>query len=88
MLSLAGRPVLEKDLVVPNFFHLWMIEATVLIGTFGAAVFFIQFPRLRPLYNLVSEVYRQFLGRHGLVGALTYTVNDRTPYRQVCAFTN
>jgi len=36
-LSLAGRPALQRVLVVPNFFRLRMMEATVLIGTFNAA---------------------------------------------------
>ena len=36
-LSLDGRPALGRVLVVPNFFHLQMMEATVLIGTFKAA---------------------------------------------------
>ena len=30
-LSLAGRPALGKVLVVPNFFHLRIMEATVLL---------------------------------------------------------
>ena len=37
LLSLAGRPALGKVLVVPNFFHLRMMEATVILGTFNAA---------------------------------------------------
>ena len=41
LLSLAGRPTLGRVLVVPNFFHLWMMEATVLIGTFNAADIFL-----------------------------------------------
>ena len=40
-LSLAGRPTLGRVLVVPNFFHLRMMEATVLIGTFNAAESFL-----------------------------------------------
>jgi len=40
-LSLAGRPALGRVLVVPNFFHLRMMEATVLIGTFNAAEIFL-----------------------------------------------
>ncbi|KAI5085160.1 tax1-binding protein 1-like A, partial [Silurus meridionalis] len=35
-----------------------------------------------PRYNPVSEVYRQFLGLHGLVCALTLTGNCGTFYRQ------
>ncbi|KAK6306788.1 hypothetical protein J4Q44_G00237130 [Coregonus suidteri] len=37
LLSLAGRPALGGVLVVPNFFHLRMMEATVFLGTFNAA---------------------------------------------------
>uniref|UniRef100_UPI00358EC140 phagosome assembly factor 1 isoform X2 n=1 Tax=Myxine glutinosa TaxID=7769 RepID=UPI00358EC140 len=36
LLSLAGRPALGRVLVVPNFFHLRIMEATVLLGTFNA----------------------------------------------------
>ena len=37
LLSLAGRQDLGRVLVVPNFFHLRMIEATVFLGTFNSA---------------------------------------------------
>ncbi len=37
MLSLAGRPVPGRILVVPNVFYLRMMEAAVLTGTFNAA---------------------------------------------------
>ena len=40
LLSLAGRPALGRVLVVPNFFHLRMMEATVFLGTFNAAEMF------------------------------------------------
>ena len=36
LLSLAGRPALGRVLVVPNFFHLTMMEATVFVGLFNA----------------------------------------------------
>ena len=39
VLSLAGHQPLGKVLVVPNFFDLRMMEATVLFGTFNAAAF-------------------------------------------------
>ena len=46
LLSFAGRPALGRVLVVPNFFHLRMMEATVFLGTFNAAEFFLlSFPR-------------------------------------------
>ena len=35
--SLAGQPAQGRVLVVPNFFHLRMMEATVFLGTFNAA---------------------------------------------------
>ena len=40
LLSLAGRPALGRVLVVPNFFHLRMMEATVFLGTFNATEMF------------------------------------------------
>ena len=88
LLSLAGRPALGRVLVVPNFFHLRMMEATVFLGTFNAAYFLVPFPRSVPRHNPVSELYGQFLRPHGLVFALTCTVNCGTLYRQLCAFPN
>jgi len=61
-----GRPALGRVLVVPNFFHFWMMEATVLSGTFNATEIVPV-----PQYNPVSEVYIQFLGLHVLICALT-----------------
>lgn len=40
LLSLAGREGLGRFLVVPNFFHLWMMVATVVFGTCEAADIF------------------------------------------------
>ena len=40
LLSLAGLAALERVLVVPNIFHLWMMEATVFLGTFNVADIF------------------------------------------------
>ena len=40
LLSLAGRPGLGSFLVVPNFFHLRMMVAAVLFGTYKAAEIF------------------------------------------------
>jgi hypothetical protein len=39
-LSLARQPALGRVLVVSNFFHLRMMEATVFLGTFNAAEMF------------------------------------------------
>jgi hypothetical protein len=36
LLSLTGRPTLGRILVVPNYFHLRMMEATVFLGTFNS----------------------------------------------------
>ena len=47
-----------------------------------------QYCRSVPRHNPVSELYRQFLRPHGLVFALTCTVNCWALYRQVCAFPN
>jgi hypothetical protein len=70
-------------LVVPNFFHLRMMEATVFFRTFNAAELF-WYPR----HNPVSELYGQFFQPHSVVFALTNTVNCGTLYRQVCDFPN
>jgi hypothetical protein len=40
LLSLAGRQVLGKVLLVPNFIHLRMMESIVFLGTFNAADIF------------------------------------------------
>ena len=68
--------------------HLRM-EATVLIRTHQRCRHFsVPFPRSVPRYHPVLEVYRQFLGLHGLVCALTCTEKAPQFYRQVCAFPN
>ena len=91
-LSLDGRPALGRVLVVLNFFHLRMMEATVLIGTFKAAEFFLYpspdlFLRQSCLGGLQTIPLTSCL-----VCALTCTVyctvNCGTLYRQVCAFPN
>ena len=41
-----------------------------------------------PTHNSISESYGQFLGLHGGVSALTWTVNRGTFYRKVCFFLN
>ena len=40
LLSLPGRIALGRVLVVLNFFHLRIVEATVFLGTFNAAEHF------------------------------------------------
>ena len=49
LLSLAWRSALGRVFVVPNFFHLRMMEATVFLGIFNAAdIFLVHFPRSVP----------------------------------------
>ena len=48
----------------------------------------VPFPRSLPRHVPVSELYGQFLRPHGMVFALTCTVNCGTLCRQVCAFPN
>ena len=85
---IAGRPALERVLVVPNIFHLRMTEATVFLGTFNAAAIFGILTQCCASTKILSELYRQFLRPHGLIFALTCNVNCGTLYRQVCAFPN
>ena len=79
LLSLTGMAALGRVLVVPNIFHLRMMEATVFLGTFNAAKMF-WYPS--PVLCLDTI---QLLRPHGLVFALTCTVNCGTLYRQVSA---
>ena len=69
------------SLVVPSFFHLRMMLKKK-IGTL------VSMHRIVHRHNPVSALYGKFLRSHGLVFALTCTVNCGTLYRQVCAFTN
>ncbi|KAK3568421.1 hypothetical protein QTP86_005884 [Hemibagrus guttatus] len=65
---MAGQPTLGRVLVVSNFFHLQMMEATVLSGTFNAAeIFLYPSPDLCLDTILSRRSTRQFLGLHGLV---------------------
>ena len=73
LLSLAGRPALGRVLVVPNFFNLRMMEATVFLVTFNAADIF-WYPSLDLCLDSSTELYGQFLRLRGLVFALTCTV--------------
>ena len=71
LLSLAGWPALGRVLVVPNFFHLRMMESTVFLGTSRSV------PRLNP----VSVLYGQFLRPHGLVFPLTPYIDSYVPFQ-------
>ena len=49
LLRVVRWPALGRVLVVPNFFHCRMMEATVFLGTFSAAdIFLLPFPRSVP----------------------------------------
>jgi hypothetical protein len=51
----AGQPALGRVLVIPNFLHLRMMEATVSLGTFNAAeMFWYPSPDLC-LYTILSQ---------------------------------
>lgn len=91
LLSLARWTALGRVLIVPNFFHLRIMEATVLLKTFDAAKCVLMlgfFPGPMPPHNPVSELCRQFLQPYGLVFTLICIVSCQTLYRQVCAFVN
>lgn len=47
-----------EGMVSPNFFHLRIMDATVLFGTLSAAQILV------PCHNSVSELPRQFLQTH------------------------
>ena len=87
--SWAGRPALGRVLVVPKLFHLRMMEATVLLGTFNAAEMFL-YPS--PDLCLYTILFQSTMGNSfNLMAwffALTCTVNCGTLYRQVCSFPN
>ena len=74
LLSLDGWPALGSILVVPNFFHLRMMEATVFLGTFNAVeIFWYPSPDLYLDTILSRSSYVQYLRLHGLVLSLTCT---------------
>ena len=88
LISLAGWPAVGV-LVASNVFHLGIMEAAVLLGTFWRSRnFFVAFPRSVPQQYPVSELCWQVLWPHGSVVALISTVSCETLYRQVCAFPN
>ena len=84
LLRLARWPALGIVLVVPDFFCLRMMEATVLRDLQCCRNLLVPFHRSVPQLNHVSKFYRQFLHPHGLVFALICTVTCGTLYRQVC----
>ena len=46
LLSLARQPALGRDLVVPNFFHLRMMEATLFLGPSMLQKCFVTLPQV------------------------------------------
>ena len=73
--------------MVPNFFHLRMMEATVLIGTFKVADIFL-YPS--PDLCLETILFRRSTDNSFdfMLGLCSDTVNCGTLYIQVCAFPN
>ena len=85
LLSLAGRPGLGGSKLLPFKTD----RGHCVLGDLQCCRnVLLPFPRSVPRHNPVSELYRQFPRPHGLVFALTCTVNCGTLYRQVCAFPN
>ena len=72
----------RKSIGVPNF-HLRM-EAIEFLDLQCSKTVLGPFPRSVPQHNPVSVLYGQFHRTHGLVFALTCTVNCGIFYRQVC----
>jgi hypothetical protein len=89
LFSLAGRQSLVIVLVVPKLFPFKNDgDHCVHRDLQCCKTVLVPFPRYVPRNNPVSELYGQFLRPHGLVFALTCSVNCGTLYRQVCAFLN
>ena len=84
LLSLAGRPALGKVLVVANFFHLRMMEATVFMGPSMFQKCFGTLPHICTSTQSCLGALRTIHRPHGLVFAMTCTVNCGTFYSQVC----
>ena len=85
LLSLVGRPSLGRVLVVPNLFHLKMMEATVFLGTFNAADI-IWYPS--PDLCLDTILSWRSTDNFFELMAVFFTVYCGTLYRQMCAFPN
>ncbi len=61
----AGRPALGRVLVVPNVFHLRIMEAHCALRNLKCSrIFFVTLARSVPCHNSVSELFRQFLWPH------------------------
>ena len=79
LLSLSRWPAQGRLLVVPNFFHLRLMEATVFLGDLQCCRHLL--PRSLPRHNLVSKLYGQYLRPHGLLWHALSTVG---PYIDRC----
>ena len=87
--NLAGRPAVGRVLVIPNFFHWRMTEATLFLGTFNPAEMFwypspeLSLDKILPWRSTDNsfDLMAWFLFWQG-------TVNYGILYRQVCAFLN
>jgi hypothetical protein len=57
LLTLAGWPALGRVLVIPNFFHLRMMEATVFGDLQCCRNILVLFPRSVTRHNPISKLY-------------------------------
>ena len=85
LFSLAGQPALGGVLMVLNFFHLRMMEATVLLGTFNDAEMFWYPSSDLCLDTVVSMEYTFDIGAWFL---LWHGLSTGTLYKQKCVFSN
>ena len=69
-------------------FYPWLLSLTWRPALVSIGGYKVPFPRSVSRHNLVSELCGRFPQLHGLVFALTCTVNCRTLNIQVCAFPN
>ena len=76
LLSLAGCLDLRRLMVVPNLFHLRMMEATVLLGAFNAADIFLCASSDLCLSRRSTDLMAWF----------SHAINCETLHRQMCAF--
>jgi hypothetical protein len=65
-----------------------MMVTTLLLGTFNTLENVLYPSPDMSHHNSILEIYRQVLGLHDIVYALTCTVNNGTLYIQVCFFLN
>ena len=88
LLSLARCPALERLLVVPNFFHLRIMEATVLLGIFNAVDIL-----LSPSPDLCLDTILPLSSVGSSFNLMAWSlliciVSCETLYRQLCAFSD